>query len=1075
MRNLKKILALVLAMVMAFSVMSVAGAFTDDEKFTADYSEAAEVLEGMKVFQGYPDGSFRPDQTITRAEVAALIYRIATGDVYDANIALYDYQGKFTDVAKGDWAAGYINYCANAEYIRGTSATTFDPEANVTGYQVLAMILRAVGYDKNKEFTGNDWEIQVARVANDLQITNQLPVSLRDAAPREIVAELLFRTLTNAKIVTYTPALGYQSAALLGFGTQTLGQKVFALTRGERTIIDKWGRPGYSWTYITGNGETVIEEPYMAQYKTAVTECQIAADVYQSAKKTYDLYTNGMKNKTSYEVQPLDTVQTIGGQGTLTEVYFDRIVTIDTFLAQVTDVKDATYDAAGHLKTPATITLCVYNDPYTAGTTNDPAKGQTVVLTNGTTNYTYVKGNMVLINAWTTNNPNLTTGDVEVRTVTTDAKLGANHAEYAKILGLAKTMEGAQTFLWYNAKQHTVEGVNYSDAKWFKLDQAGKDTSKYTWYFDQYDNLIGATAIATQYTYGIVESIQWQNPVMDKGYAQAVIRYMDGTTETKVVTAINGITLQYADNNAKGDFAQGKISTVWQYNNDECGNDLFRITTASAGTISLEHVFTDTDKNGHNYTGTGSSLTASIAEYNHLENATIKGNATTTALAAITGTKYTSVDTDGKLTGGASSVIYANSNTVFLLSDGTVVKGYENMASYTNVTVDWVNVDGDSYVDFVYVCGTPDIANYRGLFYLTNANVKAVLSGGSVAYYAIEGYADGVFGEIKLAGDAGFWWSNNTNVSIATLTEDKIESLLRDYVNEMFTVEYTGGYVTNMWGPKNFDNNNLALETTVNNQANPAYLTMALDHLAASDKVSITTKIGNVLKGENVDANGNTYEVYYNVFGMDTTVNGYAWAENEDLSGKNVYVIYDKSIKLDNTYVAKAVYVADPADKPANSGEGEPDPEPDANEVEAEAIAKLIESKEYVLYYTTGEKTDAEGNKSLVVTYYLNEDMRGNSWVITEDNTSGNCQPLSACIKADILAAGYDGEITVKSNSFQDDDESINSADGLVQTGTRTVGIGPLKDDNSGLEKVLAEATVSYKQICINPAPSTNP
>ncbi len=84
MRNLKKILALALALVMTLSLMTVANAFNDDKDIDATYDEAVTVLSGLKVFKGVNDGSnFAPKQTITRAEVAAIIYRIVTGDVND--------------------------------------------------------------------------------------------------------------------------------------------------------------------------------------------------------------------------------------------------------------------------------------------------------------------------------------------------------------------------------------------------------------------------------------------------------------------------------------------------------------------------------------------------------------------------------------------------------------------------------------------------------------------------------------------------------------------------------------------------------------------------------------------------------------------------------------------------------------------------------------------------------------------------------------------------------------------------------------------------------------------------------
>ena len=164
MRNLKKILALALALVMTLSLMTVANAFNDDKDIDAKYDEAVTVLSALNVFKGVNDGSnFAPKQTITRAEVAAIIYRIVTGDVADTQVGIYADYNKFDDVKSTSWYAGYVNFCANAEYIKGYDAKTFGPNDPVTGYQALAMILRALGYDKNGEFTGADWALNVAR------------------------------------------------------------------------------------------------------------------------------------------------------------------------------------------------------------------------------------------------------------------------------------------------------------------------------------------------------------------------------------------------------------------------------------------------------------------------------------------------------------------------------------------------------------------------------------------------------------------------------------------------------------------------------------------------------------------------------------------------------------------------------------------------------------------------------------------------------------------------------------------------------------------------------------------------
>ena len=252
MRNLKKFLALVMAMVMSFSLMLTVNAanpvktFDDADQITEAFVEAADVLTGMKVFQGDERG-FAPAATITRAEVAALIYRLATGDVDNVRAGLYANYGNFADVNESDWFAGYVGYCANAGYIKGTTPTTFNPYGQVTGYEVLAMILRAIGYDKNNEFVGATWQTNVSALATQLGILENIKTThygdtLHLASRRDVVAELLFQADAFVPMVTYTTAFGYQNTGMEGgvVGSKTnptLGLRIFGLTNSTGIIV----------------------------------------------------------------------------------------------------------------------------------------------------------------------------------------------------------------------------------------------------------------------------------------------------------------------------------------------------------------------------------------------------------------------------------------------------------------------------------------------------------------------------------------------------------------------------------------------------------------------------------------------------------------------------------------------------------------------------------------------------------------------------------------------------------------------------------------------------------------------
>ena len=293
MRNLKKILAMVLALIMSLSLMATAGAtdFSDADQIGEDYEVAVEVLNGLGVFKGYDDGArFEPQGKITRAEVAAIIYRIATGDVTDAQKNIYSTWGMFkNDVADDSWFAGYVNYCANAGYIKGRSADTFDPNTEVTGYEALAMILRAVGYDKLGEFTGSNWQVNTASVARERGILKNISSGqLGQAATREMVAEILFRAILVNK-VDYTPAYGYQEGST-SVGYDSLGLEDLSGVVEANEYADLYGTAPMKdgQTRLNVDGTKYVLE--VGSVLTDIGERRHAYVTEKGAKVLYGLY-----------------------------------------------------------------------------------------------------------------------------------------------------------------------------------------------------------------------------------------------------------------------------------------------------------------------------------------------------------------------------------------------------------------------------------------------------------------------------------------------------------------------------------------------------------------------------------------------------------------------------------------------------------------------------------------------------------------------------------------------------------------------------------------------------------------
>ena len=553
---------LCVAMLLSVMVMGTgAASFTDQDEFSDNYAEAAEVLTGMGIIQGYDDGSFLPQRNINRAQVATMIYRAATGDVTDSKISQFVGEDLFDDVNADDWFAGYVNYCGNAEYIKGFTPDTFGPYKQVTGYQVLAMILRAVGYDENDEYTGDQWTLRVAATAREQGLLDNLnpDTNLAEPATRELVAQLIFEAI-QIDTVRYSPAAGAYRPSTTP--ASSLGEQVFDLD--NRNDNDMWGRPSVEW-YNTETNDVyaTIEEEALATFTVATSECDVATalDVDKTTHVAY--WNNGVVADKDYTIDPTVTKDDIGAQGTQIEVYADRIVQIDTYLALVTDVNEATYDDAGHEKTPASSNIQVWGlDKITSGTIDSVA---------------YDDGAYILVNY--------------------------NQSSDKEVQGFydvqeAESFVGAQTQIWYNASQHTIDGTTYDDAAHYAKDDADNNTEDFTWFLDQYGNVIGSVAI-DRTGYAVLKDIVWN--VGTPGYAEATLVYMDGSEATVEVVEFDGITtwgttagswsrwMNDAEPTLEDSTASFPgVSTDTKYNELYEGYALYQVYTYDDGTVKLD-------------------------------------------------------------------------------------------------------------------------------------------------------------------------------------------------------------------------------------------------------------------------------------------------------------------------------------------------------------------------------------------------------------------------------------------------------------------------------------------------------
>ena len=566
---MKKLLAMVLALVMTLSLAVSANAFKDDKSISDDYAEAVAVLNGMGVFKGYEDGSFQPKGNITRAEVSAIVYRVYTQDVKDAKASMYATYNKFSDMAGAGWAQGYIGYCANAELVKGYPDGTFKPSGKVTGYEVLAMILRAVGYDKNGEFSGADWALHVAQTAQQAGVLKNVKgIDLNAPATRELVAELLFRAIAEASTVTYTPAFGYVTDKVLGNAAPTLGYKNFKLE--GKADADSFGRPATKWIYNVGDKSTLVVAKADASYTTKVSECDIAKDLgIAKTAKVEKVYVDGAVDAAGItSINALKTTSIVGDQGRLTEVYAlangtYRIVEINTYLAKVTKVNAAYTDKNGHV-----IDASVNVEAYVTSSSPVPFVN---IEAEG-----YAVNDYVLVSI---SNPKTYAADVE----SIEKANVAGSGIYKSFTQAAATSTDANTT--------TIGETKYNDASKFFLGNtkpAGAFGGNYDVLVDAYGNVIGLTDTAKNYL--AIEAVRWlgDGSTTLGGKAVANVVLADGTRLQNVVIASVGPNAANGDSYREGDPAKASFDTTWS-TNKAYYNDLIAYSVNADGTYALAY------------------------------------------------------------------------------------------------------------------------------------------------------------------------------------------------------------------------------------------------------------------------------------------------------------------------------------------------------------------------------------------------------------------------------------------------------------------------------------------------------
>ena len=386
---MKKLLALVLALVMTMSLVTISNAaFKDADKISN--KEAVDVMAAVGVLAGYDNGEFGATDTLTREQAAKIIAYLELGSkAADAMVG----GNTFTDVASSRWSAGFIAYCAQAGIVSGVGDGKFAPAGQLTALQFGKMLLVELGYDaKAEKMVGTDWAINTSKLMAKTKLMDGIDGSVNQVLTREKAAQMCLNALeapmvtyeTKGSSITVNGADINFGASVAKYETSTIAkdQNISSqkLTSGEYTVelgeklykdlkklstTDAFMRSATEWKLKAASIGTYADKAD-ATYTAATKISAIYADLGLSdgiSKSKVTMYVDGEDVNYATDSSTKNFVKgettKVGADGSLLNVYYDNdaetitLVLINTYVGEVGAVykQSSTKDAYVTIKT----------------------------------------------------------------------------------------------------------------------------------------------------------------------------------------------------------------------------------------------------------------------------------------------------------------------------------------------------------------------------------------------------------------------------------------------------------------------------------------------------------------------------------------------------------------------------------------------------------------------------------------------------------------------------------------------------------------------------------------------------
>ena len=345
--------------------MFAGAAFTDQADIKVK-SDVVDTLVSLGVIEGFEDGSFQPNGTVTRAQMAKMIYVLRTGNS-DAS-AYNDDKTSFTDIGS-HWARGYIKYCQSLGIIAGKSNTKFVPNEKVSAQEAAKMLLVTLGYDAQKAgLVGTGWASKTNALADENGLLEDVNTSFTSACPRQYAAQLIYNTIFAPTVVLRDGV--YTNETYTGADNKTVGEKYMGLKTSVGTlngVVKESNKDTYKLTLTMTTANQKDSDKYKGDYVSSFTKVakdysaltnRVVKVLFKASDEVYGVFTtddssvlNGVVNDYAINGGKLKfdgTKYTILNQGVTTgndqeaKVTEDNTATQKTITSYVTDATAAT-------------------------------------------------------------------------------------------------------------------------------------------------------------------------------------------------------------------------------------------------------------------------------------------------------------------------------------------------------------------------------------------------------------------------------------------------------------------------------------------------------------------------------------------------------------------------------------------------------------------------------------------------------------------------------------------------------------------------------------------------------------